>query len=86
MAKLDRMGHRWIASLGPYHFDLHYKPGKKNSADPLSRINWSSIESHMVKVTFDLAQNDRTGLTHVKELENPTSMSKGLRAGRSPSI
>ena len=28
-AKLDMMDHRWIASLGPYHFDLHYKPRKK---------------------------------------------------------
>ena len=27
-AKLDAMGHRWVASLGPYHFNLHYKPGK----------------------------------------------------------
>ena len=51
MAKLDAIGHRWIASFGPYHFDLHYKPGKKNPADLLLRINWSSIKSHMVKAT-----------------------------------
>ena len=57
MAKLDAMGHRWIASFGPYHFNLHYKPGKKNPADPLSRIDWSSVKSHMVKVTFDIAPN-----------------------------
>ena len=25
-AKLDAMGHRWVASLGPYNFNLHYKP------------------------------------------------------------
>ena len=25
-AKLDTMGHRWVASLGPYNFTLHYKP------------------------------------------------------------
>ena len=55
IAKLDAMGHRWIASLGPYHFDLHYKSGKKNPVDPLSRIDWSSVESHMVKAMFDLA-------------------------------
>ena len=79
-AKLDAMGHRWITSLGPYHFDLHYKPGKKNPADPLSRINWSSIESHMVKATFDLAQMDQTGVMHVKEPEGQTCINKGLRA------
>ena len=76
--KLDAMGNRWIASLGPYHFDLHYKPSKKNSADPLSRINWSNIESHMVKATFDLAQVDRTGLIHAQESEGQSIINKGL--------
>ena len=43
-AKLDAMGHRWVAILGPYHFNLHYKPGKLNSnADALSRIDWRSV-------------------------------------------
>ena len=77
-AKLDATGHRWIASLGPYHFDLHYKPGKKNPADPLSRINWSSVENYMVKATFDLAQIDRTGLITIKESEGPKCINKGL--------
>ena len=85
-AKLDAMGHRWIASLGPYHFDLHYKPGKKNPADPLSRINWSSIESHMVKATFNLAQIDWTRLTMVTEAEDQVFLNKGLRAGKGPNV
>ena len=35
--KLDAMGHRWVASLGPYNFALNYKPGKLNcNADALS--------------------------------------------------
>ena len=82
IAKLDAMGHRWIASLGLYHFNLHYKPSKKNHADPLSRINWSSIESHMVKATFDLAQIDQTRFTQVKEPEGQTCIKKGLQAGK----
>ena len=69
-AKFDAIGHRWIAKLGPYHFDLHYKPSKRNPTDPLSRIDWSSIESHMVKATFDLAQVDQTGLVHTEEPES----------------
>ena len=85
-AKLDAMGHWQIASLGPYHFDLHYKPGKKNPADPLSRINWSSIESHMVKATFDLAKVDRTGVVDTQDSEGPNIVSKGLQAGRGPSV
>ena len=60
-AKLDAMGHRWVASLGPYNFNLHYKPGKLNSdADALSRINWQSVGAEEVKATMDLAQVDRT--------------------------
>ena len=60
-AKLDAMGHRWVASLGPYNFTLHYKPGKLNcDADALSRINWQSVSPEIIKATMDLAQVDRT--------------------------
>ena len=60
-AKLDAMGHRWVASLGPYNFKLHYKPGKLNTdADSLSRINWHTIDPTQVRATMDLAQVDRT--------------------------
>ena len=60
-AKLDAMGHRWVASLGPYNFTLHYKPGKLNcDADALSQINWESVDPIVVKATMDLAQVDRT--------------------------
>ena len=40
-AKLDVMGHRWVASLANYNFHLHYHSGRSNvEADALSRINW----------------------------------------------
>ena len=40
-AKLDAMGHRWVASLANYNFHLHYQSGRSNvEADALSRINW----------------------------------------------
>ena len=40
-AKLDAIGQRWVASLGPYNFSLHYNPGRQNVvADSLSRIPW----------------------------------------------
>ena len=42
-AKLDAIGQRWIASLGPYNFSLHYNPGHQNTvADLLSRIPWEN--------------------------------------------
>ena len=37
-AKLDAVGHRWMAELGTYNFGVSYKPGRLNSgADVLSR-------------------------------------------------
>ena len=40
-AKLDAMGHRWVASLSPYEFDIVYRSGASNrDADALSRIEW----------------------------------------------
>ena len=46
-AKLDAIGHRWIASLANYNFHIHYKSGKSNvEADALSRIDWEkSVEA-----------------------------------------
>ena len=86
-AKLDAMGHRWVASLGSYYFDLHYKPGKKNPADPLSRIDWSYLDSQTVKATLDLARIDRTTLPDVGMMETePLVVSKGLQAGEGAQV
>ena len=52
-AKLDATGHRWVASLGPYNFSLHYKPGKLNlNADTLSRIDWDLWESRRSRLPW----------------------------------
>ena len=40
-AKLDMMGHRWVASLANYNFHLHYHSGRSNvEPDALSRNDW----------------------------------------------
>ena len=40
-AKLDATGHRWVAALSNYTFNISYKPGRNNTdADALSRIQW----------------------------------------------
>ena len=42
-AKLDAIGQRWVASLGPYNFSLHYNLGCQNTvADSLSRVPWEN--------------------------------------------
>ena len=44
-AKLDAMGHRWVASLANYNFHLHYQSGRSNvEADALSQINGGKNE------------------------------------------
>ena len=38
-AKLSAVGHRWVAELADYNFDIKYRPGKSNTdADMLSRL------------------------------------------------
>ena len=42
-AKLDATGHRWIAALGMYNFNILYRSGKSNAdADGLSRLSHHS--------------------------------------------
>lgn len=44
-AKFDTTGHRWVAALSFYNFNITYKPGKSNTdADLLSRLP-SKIET-----------------------------------------
>ena len=43
-AKLDAIGQRWVASLAPYNFGLHYNPCRQNVvADSLLRIPWENV-------------------------------------------
>ena len=45
-AKLDAMGHRWIAGLANYNFHIHYKSRKSNvEADALSWIDWEKCDN-----------------------------------------
>ncbi|KAL1259510.1 hypothetical protein QQF64_010087 [Cirrhinus molitorella] len=43
--KLNATGHRWLAALATYDFEINYRPGKVNiDADLLSR-NWSEVDA-----------------------------------------
>ena len=59
-AKLDALGHRWIAGLANYNFHIHYKSGKSNvEADALSRIEWEkcddTIQANSIQAIFAAA-------------------------------
>ena len=45
-AKLDSTGHRWLAQLSNFQFDIKYKPGRHNGdADALSRMSEDSVKA-----------------------------------------
>ena len=50
-ARLNATGHRWVAELSDFHFDIRYRPGKDNGdADGLSRLPLD-IEKYMSTCT-----------------------------------
>ncbi|KAL0157149.1 hypothetical protein M9458_048395, partial [Cirrhinus mrigala] len=71
-AKLNATGHRWLAALSTYEFDVQYRPGRSNiDADILSRHppdadstgDWMEIPRKGVKAICQLAQGDRSSST-----------------------
>ena len=63
---MDATGQRWVAALGLYDFQIHYKSRRRNAnADALSRIPWDREERQevvrmdalTVKVTMTKAED-----------------------------
>ena len=64
-AKVDAVGHRWMAGLGEYNFVVNYKHGELNcDADTLSR---RPVEVQCSSVNALLNQDDFTTSTLIKE-------------------
>lgn len=68
-AKLNAVGHRWLAALSTYEFDVKYRPGKHNiDADILSRhfpdadlaTEWETISESAVKSICQRVQVSET--------------------------
>ena len=71
-AKLDAMGHRWIAGLANYNFHIHYMSGKSNvEADALSRIDWGkcdvTIQAHSIQAIVAAAITGNVA-NHIKAI------------------
>ena len=50
-AKLDATGHRWLAALAAFNFDIRYRPGRSNAdADALSRLSEDTSEERIIDV------------------------------------
>ena len=53
-AKLDATGHRWVALLSNFQFNIVYRSGRSNrDADALSRIKWPhSVDRKVINAVF----------------------------------
>ena len=55
-AKLDATGHRWLAALSSYNFQLQYRSGRKNQdADAFSRL--PAVDKEVLFLTTQLKQS-----------------------------
>ena len=64
-AKLDATGHRWLAALAAYQFDIKYRAGKLNTdADALSRLAPArcKINSSVVSAVCQIQQMQPWGM------------------------
>lgn len=73
-AKLNATGHRWLAALATYDFDLQYKPGRHNiDADILSRYPMST------DVPAEWIDIPRSGVKAICQLADTTSAAESCR-------
>ena len=67
-AKLDATGHRWLAALGRFNFDIEYLPGASNAdADGLSRMPFGDVDSAVVAAICQLTSSVTESTTEVDD-------------------
>lgn len=72
-AKLNLMGHRWVAELADFHFTIQYRPGRENvDADSLSRMPVNT-EEMMEQYTEELASDCVAATTQAVETQDSSS-------------
>lgn len=72
-AKLDATGHRWVAALSAYDFDIKYIPGRNNTdADFMSRIPEDSENRDSVEISLGSIKAVCAGLQNESRAEIAT--------------
>jgi transposase InsO family protein len=79
-AKLDSTGHRWLADLTNFNFDIEYKPGKHNGdADALSRMNAASVRAACEALAEDQWEDYAPNI--FMEADSPTTQCQSVISG-----
>lgn len=71
-AKLNATGHRWVAELADFNFDIKYHPGKSNQvADTLSRMPLD-IDQYIQSCVMEISQEEVSALTTIVTTQDKT--------------
>lgn len=79
-AKLDATGHRWLASLASFHFDIKYRAGRQNAdADAPSRlpINIETVQAICYSAVPAYVETLTLSSSVVVDDEDPTGTGTG---------
>ena len=63
---LSRRQARWAEFLSRFHFQLKYRPGANNPADPLSRIHGNEATCHMMMLAVTVSEYSSDLLERIK--------------------
>lgn len=81
-AKLDAMGHRWLAALAAYDFSIHYRSGTSHGdADGLSRKPVTSEFKTVTNEVLEALQNGIVVTEATVDVGNTTKVDNGLVEG-----
>ena len=84
-AKLDAMGHRWVAALSNYTFSIIYKPGKGHKdADALSHFKWPEAVELNSKTVHAVCESVQTPHSKIETLCHGAQIVDALSKGNAP--
>ncbi|KAK3104940.1 hypothetical protein FSP39_013542 [Pinctada imbricata] len=86
-AQLDATGHRWIAALAAYDFDLKYRPGRNNAdADAMSRLPGLLANTLQHDSIQAICHSQQIQTSYIESLTTSTEAIDNLDLPRFPKI